>query len=343
MDNLEQKMEEVVQTVEPKIKKEQKNAQMFLIGMGGVVLAVLLLVIGIGVYRVYAKAATDTFTVTVAKALRLPVLKINGEVVRYAEFADDMKAIRTMRDYEKANDGSNANLTDEQMTDQVLWRLANTILVNQAAMNYNLKVEKDDIDTLKTQLLQNFESADELSSELKKRYGWDLDTYEKKVMNTFILQSKLSDDLAADEKLNTDVKTQAQAVLDQIKGGADFATMAKQYGQDGTKDTGGDLGFFARGEMVQEFENAAFALKAGEVSPELVKTDYGYHIIKVEEVKTEKVKDDSGKMVDQQQVHARHILFRAPTVDTYLDDLAKKSAIHLYVKVHNPFTELLTK
>lgn len=343
MDNLEQKMEEVVQTVEPKIKKEQKNAQMFLIGMGGVVLAVLLLVIGIGVYRVYAKAATDTFTVTVAKALRLPVLKINGEVVRYAEFADDMKAIRTMRDYEKANDGSNANLTDEQMTDQVLWRLANTILVNQAAMNYNLKIEKGDVDALKTQLLQNFASADELNVELKKRYGWDLDTYEKKVMNTFILQSKLSDALAADEKLQTEVKTQAQAVLDQIKGGADFADMAKQYGQDGTKDTGGDLGFFTRGEMVQEFEDAAFALKAGEVSPELVKTDYGYHIIKVEEVKTEKVKDDAGKMVDQQQVHARHILFRAPSVDTYLDTLAKTSAIHLYAKVHNPFAELLAK
>lgn len=343
MDNLEQKMEEVAQTVEPKTKKEQKNMQMFWMGLGGIVLVVLLAVIGVGVYRVYAKAATDTFTVTVAKVLRLPVLKINGEVVRYAEFADDMKAINIMRDYEKANDGTNANLTDEQMTDQVLWRLANTILVNQAAMNYNLKTEKGDIDALKTQLLQNFASADELNVELKKRYGWDLDTYEKKVMNTFILQSKLSDALAADEKLQTEVKTQAQAVLDQIKGGADFADMAKQYGQDGTKDTGGDLGFFARGEMVQEFEDAAFALKAGEISQELVKTDYGYHIIKVEEVKTEKVKDDSGKMVDQQQVHARHILFRAPSVDTYLDTLAKKSAIHLYAKVHNPFAELLAE
>lgn len=350
MENLEPKMEqeaEVVQTVEPVVEKksgkEQKNLKMFLLGLGGLILAVLIITIAVGVYRVYAKTSTDRFTVTVAKVLRLPVMKINGEVVRYSEFADDMKAINTMRDYEKANNGDNANLTDEQMSDQVLWRLANTILVKQGALEYNLKVEPSDIDALKTQLLQNFSSTEEMNSELMKRYGWDLATYEKKVMNTFILQSKLSEILSSDEKLNADVKTQAQAVLDQIKAGADFATMAQKYGQDGTKDNGGDLGFFARGEMVAAFEDAAFALKPGEFTQELVKTDYGYHIIKVEEKKTEKVKNDAGKTVDQEQVHARHILFRFPSVDTYLDSLAKKSSIHLYAKVHNPFAELLAK
>jgi parvulin-like peptidyl-prolyl isomerase len=162
-------------------------------------------------------------------------------------------------------------------------------------------------------------------------------------MNTFVLQSKLADALAADVKLKEEVKTQAQTVLDQIKGGADFAEMAKKYGQDGTKDNGGDLGFFAKGDMVPQFEQVAFALKVGEVTPELVETDYGYHIIKTEEKKTEKVKDATGKTVNQEQVRARHILFRFPAVDTYLDSLARKSAIHLYVRVHNPFTELIAK
>jgi parvulin-like peptidyl-prolyl isomerase len=329
--------------VSVKENKEQKNLKMFLLGLGGVVLAALVLSIAVGVYRAYAKGATDIFTVTVAKVLRLPVMKINGEVVRYSEFADDLKAIKTMRDYEKANNGQNANLTDEQMSDQVLWRLANNILVHEGALTYNLKVEEDDIDRLKTQLLQNFKSTDELNAELLKRYGWDLATYEKKVMDTFVLQSKLSDALATDAKLKDGVKAQAQSVLDQIKAGADFAEMAKKYGQDGTKDNGGDLGFFAKGEMVPAFEAAAFALKPGEVTPQLVETEYGYHIIKMEEKKTAKVKDDKGKMVDQEQIRVRHILFRAPAVDTYLDGLARKAAIHLYVKIHNPFAELLTK
>ncbi len=331
------------QEVGVKQNKEQKNMKMFLYGLGGIVLVAILAAAVVGVYRAYAKGATDTYTVTVAKILRLPVMKINGEVVRYGEFADDMKAIKIMREYEKANNGQNANLTDEQLTDQVLWRLANGVLVKQGTLEYNLKIEKDDIDRLKTQLLQNFKSTDELDKELMQRYGWDLATYEKKVMNTFVLQSKLSDALAADEKLKGQVKVQAQAVLDQIKAGADFAAMAKQYGQDGTKDNGGDLGFFAAGEMVPQFEIAAFALKPGEMTQELVETDYGYHIIKVVEKKTEKVKDEAGKMVNKEQVRASHILFRFPAVDTYLDGLARKSAIHLYVRVHNPFTEVLGK
>lgn len=75
-------------------------------------------------------------------------------------------------------------------------------------------------------------------------------------------------------------KAKAEEVLAQIKGGADFAEMAKQYGTDGTKDTGGDLGYFAKGAMVAEFETAAFAMEKGEVS-DLVKTQHGWHIIKL--------------------------------------------------------------
>lgn len=337
MDNVMEK--EVTKTSD----KLQKNQKMFLWGLSGIVLLALVLSLAVGVYRVYAKAATDSFTVTIAKVLRLPVLKINGEVVRYGEFAEDMKAIGVMRDFEIANGGQNGSLTDEQMTDQVLWRLANSILVKQGAIKYGLKVENEDIDLLKTQLLQNFENVDQLNEELKLRYGWDLATYEKKVMHTFILQSKLADSLATDLALKEEVRLQALSVLEQIKGGADFADLAQKYGQDGTKDNGGDLGFFAKGDMVPEFEEAAFALQPGEVTSDLVETDYGYHIIKLEEKKTEKVQDENGKTVDQEQIRARHILFRTPAIDTYLDGLAKQSRIHLYLKVNNPFAELLAK
>ncbi|HEX32747.1 MAG TPA: hypothetical protein ENF88_03525, partial [Candidatus Acetothermia bacterium] len=73
----------------------------------------------------------------------------------------------------------------------------------------------------------------------------------------------------------------ANKVLDELKNGADFAQLAKKYSTDtGTKDKGGDLGWFGRGRMVKEFEDAAFSLKVGEIS-QPVKTQYGYHIIKV--------------------------------------------------------------
>ncbi len=73
----------------------------------------------------------------------------------------------------------------------------------------------------------------------------------------------------------------ANKVLAELNNGADFADLAKKYSTDtATKDKGGDLGWFSRGQMVKEFEDAAFSMKVGEVSKP-IKTQYGYHIIKV--------------------------------------------------------------
>ncbi|HVB38125.1 MAG TPA: peptidylprolyl isomerase [Vicinamibacterales bacterium] len=76
-------------------------------------------------------------------------------------------------------------------------------------------------------------------------------------------------------------KAKAEALLKQIKAGADFATLAKANSQDpGSAKNGGDLGFFEKGEMVPAFDQAAFALKVGEVSG-VVESPFGFHIIKV--------------------------------------------------------------
>jgi len=71
----------------------------------------------------------------------------------------------------------------------------------------------------------------------------------------------------------------AQEIKTKIANGESFANLAKLHSIDSSKKRGGDLGFFGRGMMVQEFEKAAFALEKGQVS-EIVKTQFGYHIIK---------------------------------------------------------------
>lgn len=77
-------------------------------------------------------------------------------------------------------------------------------------------------------------------------------------------------------------RDEAQALLDRINAGEDFAELATAHSDDpGTASLGGDLGWFRRGRMVREFEDVAFSLLDGQVS-DLVQTEYGYHIIKVE-------------------------------------------------------------
>lgn len=77
-----------------------------------------------------------------------------------------------------------------------------------------------------------------------------------------------------------DTKEEADEVKEKIDSGEDFAELAKEYSKDGSSEVGGDLGFFGKGRMVPEFEEVAFKLGIDEVS-EPVKSEFGYHIIKV--------------------------------------------------------------
>jgi peptidyl-prolyl cis-trans isomerase D len=93
---------------------------------------------------------------------------------------------------------------------------------------------------------------------------------------------KLAQQAGAEEEAR--VRAEAEAALQRIQAGEDFAAVASQLSQDpASAQQGGDLGFFKRGEMVKPFEDIAFGLKPGAVS-EPVRTDFGYHLIKVEDV-----------------------------------------------------------
>jgi parvulin-like peptidyl-prolyl isomerase len=110
--------------------------------------------------------------------------------------------------------------------------------------------------------------------------------------------------LTSHPELDTDKKNRAKAeeVLKRARSGEDFGKLAQEFSTDGSKEKGGDLGWFGHGDMVPEFEQATYALKPGEIS-DVVQSKFGFHIIKLEEKKNE-TKD--GKT--EEKVHARHIL-----------------------------------
>lgn len=160
-------------------------------------------------------------------------------------------------------------------------------------------------------LRQNVQISDD---ELKARYQQDIQDYQ--VPNRvhpehILLMTRGKTDAEVDE-----IKKKAEDVLKQAKKGAKFEELAKKYSEDpGTKDKGGDLGWIVQGQTVPEFEKAAFSLQPGAIS-DLVKTEYGFHVIKVLEKETahtkpfEQVKDS----------------IRAPLVVTKADNQAAKVA-----------------
>ena len=116
----------------------------------------------------------------------------------------------------------------------------------------------------------------------------DLFTQPKQVKARHILFNVQSNATADQE---AKVKERALSVLEKARGGQDFSQLAKEYSEDtSTKNEGGDLGYFSKGQMIKSFEEAAFNMEKGQIS-DLIKTTYGYHIIKVEDIKEERLKD----------------------------------------------------
>ncbi len=119
-------------------------------------------------------------------------------------------------------------------------------------------------------------------------------------------------------------KEKAEALLKEIKAGKDFAELAKNNSTCPSKAQGGDLGFFGKGQMVPAFENAAFALKPGEVS-DVVETQFGYHIIKVTERKEAGItKFDEVK--DRIQAYLKNMKVQKAVTD-YIAQLKEKAKI----------------
>ncbi len=98
---------------------------------------------------------------------------------------------------------------------------------------------------------------------------------------------KLGEDALKD--VEDKVKKKAEEVLAKARQGVDFANLAKEHSEGPTKSKGGDLGYFKKGQMAPPFDEAAFKLKKGEIS-DLVRTQFGYHIIKVEDIKEAETK-----------------------------------------------------
>ena len=132
----------------------------------------------------------------------------------------------------------------------------------------------------------------------------------------------------ADDATKKAARAKIDAVLKRVKAGEDFAALAKENSQDGSAAQGGDLGFFPHGQMVPAFDQAAFALKPGEIS-DVVTTQFGYHIIKLTEKK-------AASVVPLEQVKPKVLEFltnqkKQERVDTFINEVKKRAKIEVLV------------
>lgn len=134
-------------------------------------------------------------------------------------------------------------------------------------------------------------------------------------------------EIAPSKETETEILNQMKALQRRLNAGEDFGAVARAYSDCPSKEAGGDLGYFGKGQMVEPFEKAAFDLSIGEVS-EIVRTQFGYHLIKVEAKRGT-------------EISARHILkILAPTQVDSLREMANMQAARDQYLAGKAFSEL---
>jgi len=167
---------------------------------------------------------------------------------------------------------------------------------------------------------------DKFEKYVVESFGWTADKFVAKMMTAEALWQK-ADSTTPTVKADKEAKKKAEGLLKLVnQGKQSFEDIAKENSADtGSAANGGDLGWFSRGVMVTEFENSAFALDKGQTSG-LVKTNFGYHIIKVEDKKSAEADKP-----DSEQVKARHILVRFKPFSEYWQEYQTKAKVHKFV------------
>ncbi|CDZ75216.1 peptidyl-prolyl cis-trans isomerase [Peptoniphilus sp. ING2-D1G] len=286
------------------------------------------------------------------------VASVNGVEIKDEDFIVDYSAQRNYivqmsgsEDVLKESTVDNPKVTiDEELRRQTLENLIQMELVKQDAQKKDIKVNQEEIDKQLEEVVNKSGGQEAYEEQLKKN-GLSPAFFEKYLANNDLMSKyyeKLKEELKPTEEnlkkyyednkdrffsakashiLVADVD-EANKLKKELDKGADFAELAKENSIDpGTAEKGGELGEFTNGTMVKEFEDTIKVMKPGEISDPF-KTDYGYHIVKLEE-KSERAYAD---LKDELET-----LYIQEKTQEYLDKLEKDSEIKRYLDPKDEF------
>jgi parvulin-like peptidyl-prolyl isomerase len=262
------------------------------------------------------------------------VATVNGEEVPYEEYAYQLQGY--LRQYQ----GQIAPNQVVGLKANILDNIINQKLIIQEAKKKNIEPEitDEDVQTQLDKVIEYYASSKEEFEEIIKKNGQTIEDVKNNIRENMVTQKRIEAMLDAvkanvevsdqelakqyeevtashiliktDDKEDAEAKAKAEEVLAKAKAGEDFAKLAKNYSEGPSASRGGELGSFTRGRMVKPFEEAAFSMEVGEIS-DLVKTEFGYHIIKVTDKKEatgkefeEKKEELKDKLVAQKEKEA---------------------------------------
>ena len=314
-----EKKEKEAQTKE----KGKKKGKKLLIVAISLIIFVILIGGGFGSYwLVYSYDQENVVQEWLVNTFPLPVAKVNGEALLISDVQSAVDSTsRFLESEESVQLGLSDSIAQSDIADLEYERLVIALLLEQYAAENDIEVTDEEVDAYFDEVVlpQAPGGIAEIEQVFSDLYGWTVDDFKQNIAREVVLRQKIDSFL-----LNKDgggAEERAQALYEEIQNNPEksFSDFAKEYSQDpGSAVAGGSLGTFGRGAMVPEFEEAAFALEVGEIS-EPVKSDFGYHIIRV-----------TAKNEEEDTVEASHILLRAETAQDIIEQLRDEATIREY-------------
>jgi len=288
---------------------------------------------------------------------------VNGTVITRKEFDIELNQVKI-----KISQGrqavSDAKL--EKIKNDILENLINRELLYQQSQKKGVVIEEKIVEDYLSSLKQKFPNQEEYEKalkdfsisenglKLKVKMGYAIQNFiDKQIADKVAVSEKESKtfydvhpeffkqpervkashiliklDPNAEESKKASAKEKIENIQKKLKEGKDFTALAREFSEGPSKDNGGDLGFFTRGQMVPPFEDAAFSLKTGEVS-DLVVTRFGYHLIKV----TEKAAAQTIKFEDAKEKIVQHLKQEGTKkeLQLYIENLRKTASIEKFL------------
>jgi len=297
------------------------------IRLAGAVLSVLIFLIilfGVGIYRLNWKSNAVYY---ISRIVPYPAILVDWEGVAFSTYVDDLRTLDKYWNFQRDNTNVLLGIPDEKETrENLVNKLITEKIIKIYARKNSITVNDEELYLEWERLKQKPGGEEEITQFLNEAYGWTDEKFINRVLYPFLLQQKVKVYLT--EESDKEDKDLAESALEiyvlAAEKGADFAQIAKEYSEDDfSSSNGGDLGYFSRGTMDPYFEEAVFSMKIGQIS-EPVKSSYGYHIIKLEDL----LYNDQSVAT---QARARHILIKGFDFDEWIQEQKQDMAIYRLV------------
>lgn len=270
----------------------------------------------IALYRV---KSYSTFLYRVTQVLPFPIAKAGPSFVAYENYLFELRHyVHYYQDQQKLDFKSKSG--QQQLTEfkkRALQKVVDDAYIKQLAKEKGVKVtDKEVNDEIAIVRAQNrLGGSDKVFEDVLKEYwGWSLDDFKRSLRQQILAEKLLP-------VLDPATVQRANNALAELKGGADFAAVAKKYSDDPTKDAGGEFGFpvdRTSRDVPAQTTAALFKLKAGQYS-DIINTGTTLEIVKTLEIQGDKAK-------------GAHIVFTFKDIQTFLNDLKEQRKAHLFIK-----------